>query len=161
MRSRRLATSFGFALGLLLFGVAPAQGQEEFRNEGTWKLNVAKSTFGPGMTPRSVVSTVRLEGESVRMSGVRIDADGIRTEAKFTAKLDGKDYPIQGTNHAHTVSLKRVDSRTVERTDKRDGKVIETSKTVYSDDGKTSTTTGKGRCSKGEEFDYIIVNEKQ
>ena len=95
------------------------------------------------------------------MTGVRIGADGLRTEAKFTARLDGKDYPIQGSANAETVSLKRIDSRTVERTDKRAGKVVETSTTVFSADGKISTTTGKGRCSKGEEFDYVAVNEKQ
>ena len=39
--------------------------------------------------------------------------------------------------------------------------MIESSTSVFSHDGKTSTTTGKGRSAKGEDFDYVIVNEKQ
>ena len=159
MRSRRLATSFVFVLGLLFSGLA--QAQSDLQCHGTWKLNVAKSKLGPGPAPRSITSTIEAVGESTRMTGVRIDADGVRTEAKYTARLDGKDYPLKGSANADTVSLKRIDARTIERIDKRAGKVVETSTTVFSADGKSSTTTGKGRCSKGEEFDYVAVNEKQ
>jgi hypothetical protein len=161
MRSRRLATSFGFVLASLILLVNLATAQSDIQCVGKWKLNVAKSKLGPGPSPRSITSTIETVGDSTRMTGVRVDADGSRTEAKFTAKMDGKDYPIKGSANADTVSLKRIDARTIERTDKRAGKVIETSTTVFSTDGKTSTTTGKGHCSKGEEFDYVAVNEKQ
>ena len=161
MRSRRLATSSVFVLASLILSLEQAAAQSDVQRAGTWKLNVAKSRLGPGPAPRSITSTIEAVGESTRMTGVRIDADGIRTEAKFTARMDGKDYPIKGSANADTVSLKRVDDRTVERTDRRAGKVVETSITVYSADGRTSTTTGKGRCSKGEEFEYVAVNEKE
>jgi len=161
MRSRRLATSIGLALGLFLILPTMASDDPDVPMVGTWKLNVAKSKLGPGPVPKSITSTIETVGDKTRMTGVRIGSDGLRTEAKFSAKLDGKDYPIQGSANAETVSLKRIDARTVERTDKRSGKVVETSTTVFSADGKTSTTTGKGRCSKGEEFDYVAVNEKQ
>jgi len=116
-------------------------------------VNVAKSKLGPGPSPRSIVSTIEAVGEHTRMTGVRVNADGQRLEARFVAKLDGKDYPIKGSVNAETVSLKRVNARTVERVDKRAGKVVETSRTVYSEDGKTATTTGKGICVRGEEFE--------
>ncbi len=161
MRSRRLATSFGIVLGLLIVCLDQAAAQTEVQNVGTWKLNVAKSKLGPGPAPKSITSKIEAVGDHTKMSGVRIGADGIRSEAQFTARMDGKDYPLKGSANADTVSLKRIDARTVERTDKRAGKVVETSITVYSADGKTSTTTGKGRCSKGEEFEYLAVNEKQ
>ena len=161
MRSRRLATSFGIILAMSILLVDQAMAESDIKCEGTWKLNVAKSKLGPGPSPRSITSTIEAVGDSTRMTGVRVDSDGIRTEAKFTAKIDGKDYPIKGSANADTVSLKRIDARTIQRTDKRAGKVVETSTTIFSADGKTSTTTGKGRCSKGEEFDYVAVNERQ
>jgi hypothetical protein len=161
MRSRRLATSFGFVLATLTLSLHQAAAQSDVQCVGTWKLNLVKSKLGPGPAPRSITSTIEAVGEHTRLTGVRIDSDGSRTEAKYTARMDGKDYPIKGSANADTVSLKRIDARTIERTDKRAGKVVETSITVFSADGKTSTTTGKGRCSKGEEFDYVAVNEKQ
>jgi hypothetical protein len=161
MRSRRLATSFGFAVSFLLLSHSSLMAQSEVLGLGKWKLNVAKSTMGPGPSPRSITSTIEAVGDDFRMTGVRIESDGVRNEAKYTARFDGKDYPIKGSANADTVSLKRIDARTIERTDKRAGKVVETSVTVFSVDGKTSTTTGKGRCSRGEEFDYVVVNEKQ
>jgi hypothetical protein len=161
MRSRRLATSFGLAFASFILFLDQTSAQTENQLVGTWKLNVAKSKLGPGLPPRSITSTIEAVGNHTTMTGVRIDADGVRTEAKFTARMDGKDYPLKGSANADTVSLKRVDARTVERTDKRSGKVVETSTTVFSADGKTSTTTGKGRCSKGEEFGYVAINEKQ
>ena len=161
MRSRRLATSFVLALSSLVVSQARASEQADILCVGTWKLNVAKSKLGPGPAPRSVTSTIEALGESTRMTGVHISADGVRTEATYTVKVDGKDYPIKGSANADTVSLRRIDARTIERTDKRAGKVIESSTSVFSHDGKTSTTTGKGRSARGENFDYIIINERQ
>lgn len=161
MRSRRLASSFVLAFGLMTALLGPANGQSDVPGQGTWRVNVARSKLGPGPSPRSIISTVEPVGEHTRMTGVRVNADGQRLEARFLAKIDGKDYPIKGSVNAETVSLKRVDARTIERIDKRAGKVVETSRTVYSEDGKTATTTGKGICARGEEFEFLAFNERQ
>src|SRR4051794_36604454 len=119
MRSRRPATSFGLVLSLFLLALTSASAQSDVQGVGTWKVNIAKSRLGPGPAPRSFVSTIEAVGSDTKMTGVRIDADGVRTEAHFTAKFDGKDYPIKGSPNADTVSFRRVDARTVVRTDKR------------------------------------------
>ena len=161
MRSRRPATSFGLAFSFLLASQAWASAQSDVQGVGTWRMNVAKSRIGPGQAPRSVVSTIEADGPHTKVTGVRVGADGIRTEAQFTVRFDGKDYPIKGSANADTVSFRRIDARTVERTDKRAGKVVETSTTVFSEDGKSSTTTGKARSARGEDFEFVVVNEKQ
>jgi hypothetical protein len=67
----------------------------------------------------------------------------------FTAKLDGKDYPFKGSYRYTSVSLRRVDDRTIEQTAKRDGKVVDVVKITVSADGKkltevmTSKLTGR------------------
>ena len=61
------------------------------------------------------------------------------TGVSFTAKLDGKDYPVKGSIFYDSVSLKRVDVRTIEETDKRDGNVIGVAKMTVSPDGKKMT----------------------
>ena len=61
------------------------------------------------------------------MTAEFVNADGTRTTVQYTeANFDGKDYPLTGSQFgADTVSLKRIDRRTTERTDKKGGKVIQ------------------------------------
>ena len=61
------------------------------------------------------------------------------TGESYTAKLDGKDYPVKGAYFYNSVSLKRVDDHTIEETDKRDGKVVEVARISVSPDGKKMT----------------------
>jgi hypothetical protein len=57
----------------------------------------------------------------------------------YTAKLDGKDYPYKGAFSYDTVSLKRINDRTIEETDKLNGRVMQVSKMTVSSDDKTIT----------------------
>lgn len=55
----------------------------------------------------------------------------------YDAELDGKDYPIKGGIRGTTVSLKKVDDRTVIETDKLGEKIMEVFTITVSADGKT------------------------
>ena len=55
----------------------------------------------------------------------------------YDAKFDGKDYPTQGDPGHTMVSLKRIGARTIEETDKRDGKVVGVYRMTVSSDGKS------------------------
>lgn len=61
------------------------------------------------------------------------------TGASYTAKLGGGDAPYKGDPGTTSVSIKQLNDRTVEETDKRDGKVISVAKMSVSSDGKTMT----------------------
>jgi hypothetical protein len=54
-------------------------------------------------------------------------------------KADGTDQKVTGHPYFDTMSIKVVDDRTIEETDKKDGKTVGTSKTVLSPDGKTAS----------------------
>ena len=75
------------------------------------------------------------------------DTGVFRTE--YTAQFDGKDYPIKG-GALETVSLKKIDDLTFERTGKVKGAVAETSTWKLSPDGKTLTVTTKGKIDRAE-----------
>ena len=128
---------------------------------GTWKLNVSKSKYDPGPAPKSLTAKIEAagEGEKLTADGVRGDDTPIRVE--YTAQFDGKDYPITGSPMADTVSLKRLDANTTERTDKKDGKVTQTLTRKVSSDGKTMTVTYKGTDAKGQPINNVGVFEKQ
>jgi hypothetical protein len=55
-------------------------------------------------------------------------------------KADGQDQKVSGHPYYDTVAVRVVDDRTVEVTDKKDGKTVLSYKTVVSPDGKTATT---------------------
>ena len=80
---------------------------------------------------------------------------------QYTANFDGKDYPLTGSQNADKVSLKRIDARTTERTNKKGDKVVTTVTQVVSQDGKTMTTTVKGTNAQGQAVDNVLVFEKQ
>ena len=67
------------------------------------------------------------------------------TGESYTAKLDGKDYPYKGDPGTTSVSLKQINDRTIEETDKRDGKAIYVTRMTISADGKTMTADGEDK----------------
>ena len=62
-----------------------------------------------------------------------------KTGEGYTAKLDGADYPYQGDPGITSVSLRQINDRTIEESDKRDGKTILIERIEVSPDGKTMT----------------------
>src|SRR5271157_230635 len=56
----------------------------------------------------------------------------------YDIKADGTDQSVKGHPYMDTVAIKVVDDQTIEETDKKGGKVVTTSKTVVSPDGKTA-----------------------
>ena len=75
-------------------------------------------------------------------------------------KLDGKDYPVEvsGVPPGSTSSSRRVDERTLEITDKVDGKVTRTERRELSTDLKTLTRTVRP---VGQREPAIFVFERQ
>ena len=127
---------------------------------GTWKLNVEKSKFSPGPAPKSLTITFEPAGKGVKLTTSAVNADGSTAATEYTANYDGKDYPLKGSPTADMMSMKRIDSRTVLRTDKKDGKVVATLKGVVAKNGKTYTVTVKGKTPKGEPVNNTLVFEK-
>jgi hypothetical protein len=128
---------------------------------GTWKMNAAKSKYDPGPPPQGLTVKVEPAGQGEKVTAEFVNADGSRTTTMYTANFDGKDFPLTGSQLANTVALKRVDARTTVRTDKKDGKVIQTLTRVVAQDGKTMTVTGKGTNAQGQPVNNVVVFDKQ
>jgi hypothetical protein len=128
---------------------------------GTWKLNVAKSKFDPGPAPKS--GTVKYEASSggIKRTGETIEADGKRTSIEYTAKYDGKDYPVTGSEFFDSIAVKQTKDRTVEATLKKGGKAVRTAKREISHDGNVMTIIITGISPEGEKFHNIAVYNKQ
>lgn len=127
---------------------------------GTWKLNEAKSKMAPG-APKNNTVVYAASGDSIKVTVDGTDADGKPAHNEWTGKFDGKDYPITGDPTADMRSYKQVDDRTLELTNKKNGKVTVTGKVVVSADGKTRTVTTSGTNAKGEKVENVGVYDKQ
>ena len=115
------------ALGMTLWAADPAI--------GTWKLNVAKSDT-PGPTPKAP----RLPTKKPPTASNGPAKASMRTERRrpfeYTAKFDGKDYPVTGSDLYDAITLKRINDQTAEGTLKKSGKVVSHARRVVSKDGK-------------------------
>jgi hypothetical protein len=128
---------------------------------GTWELNLAKSKFSPGPPPKSQTRMYEVTGAEVKYTLKGIDAEGKPTLVQYTAKYDGKDYPVTGSPDFDAISLRRVHALTAEATLKKGGKVIQTSTRVVSKDGKTLTLTTTGTNAKGQAVNNVAIFDKR
>jgi len=110
---------------------------------GEWMLSIAKSTFEPDNTLQRRIATFEAVPDGFKHVQETLLANGSISRVEYSAKFDGKDYPIVGSA-LDTVSVKRIDANTVERSGKVRGQIIETATRVVSADGKTLTITTKG-----------------
>ncbi len=164
MQSSWRALTFGVAvvLGVVLGAdIVHLSAQGGDPRIGTWKLNVAKSKYSPGPPPQSQTLKVEASGQGEKVTSEVVAPDGTSTTTVYTANFDGKDYPLTGSPIADMVSLKRIDARTTERTDKKGGTVAQTIRRVVSADGKTMNVTVKGKNAQGQEVSNVVVFEKQ
>jgi hypothetical protein len=110
--------------GLLMLLLAPVIAMAQSALDGTWKADLSKAQM-----PQKPDVIVLQDGMYHCKTCV----------PPFDIKADGQDQKVTGHPYYDTVSIKVVDDRTIEETDKKDGKTVITSKTMVAPDGKTAT----------------------
>jgi hypothetical protein len=102
--------------------MCPVLGSEADPFVGRWTLDEDRSKIDSGL---------RLKIER-RGAALRFESAGM----EYTALLDGDDYPIRGISSNATVSLRRLNERSIQRTYKREGKPVSGAEMNVSADGK-------------------------
>ncbi len=142
---------------------------------GTWRLDRTKSTFteskkrtGPlGVDATAVewrVMKIESAGDGLRHT---TDTRAIANDTGFfreqyTAKFDGKDYPIDlKSTFLDAVALKKIDANTIERAGKVGGQTVETATWKVSPDGKTLIVTTKGKVPGGIDYNSVQVFNRE
>ncbi len=85
----------------------------------------------------ALLTTYKTNGDEISMTSP--------TGESFTAKFDGNDYPVRGSYGWDAVSLKKINSNTIEETDKRDGTVTDLTTMSVSANGKTMTAVDNSK----------------
>jgi hypothetical protein len=155
---RRMKRQTVLSLVLLLATAGLLQAADQFT--GTWTLNIAKSKYSPGMPPKAQTTKLETLNDGIREIVDRVNADGSKTHWDFTAKFDGKDYPITGDPDRDMASVKKVDDYTLEVVNKKAGKVTTSMKLVVAKDGKSRTNTVSGKNAAGVAINNILFFDK-
>ena len=131
---------------------------------GTWKLNPEKSKAPGGRIPHPTsINIITVEGDTVTMIADHTDTAGNSEHVEYTAKLDGKEYPVKSTPPGpdpYTISLKSTDARTREFVEVL-GKITISGRDVLSEDGKTFSRVVEMKDPQGNDASIIQFFEKQ
>ncbi len=95
MRTRTLVAGVAVLVAFVaLAATTTAQGKEPW--VGTWKLNLAKSTYSPGPPAKSLTVTITAPDGGIKQVVDTVPATGAALHYESTGKFDGKDVPIEG-----------------------------------------------------------------
>jgi hypothetical protein len=161
-RIRQTCLFAAVAFGLVVVFVGMTLAQSGSSNLGTWKLNLAKSTFAPGTAPKSATFTNVVAGAGITSTSDSVAADGTARHSEYTMVYDGKDHPLTGNSlNGNVAAGTRIDANTLRFVYKKDGKVTVTTTNVASSDRKTYTITSKGTNTLGQTVNTVAVYDKQ
>ena len=149
---------------VILAAVAVVMGQTGKENPqiGTWRMNIARSTFSSGTGFKSAVSRIEAVGGGVKHTLDTVYADGTSRQYEYTTAYDGKDMPVIGNSpYGDTTALTHIDAHTVRTVYKKNGKVTVIQTSVVSNDGKTRTVTTKGTNPMGQAVNNVAVYDRQ
>ena len=156
--NRSVAFTMVMLIAALTLAVTAAAADQ---HSGTWKMNPDKSKYSPGPAPKSTTITIEADDKGVKINAEGINADGSALHVQYDAKFDGQDYPVTGVPYADTVSVKRVRADTFVSTMKKGGQAMMTVTSKVSKDGKTRTSTFKGKDAEGHDLLNVVVSDKQ
>ncbi|MEP6918705.1 MAG: hypothetical protein ABJC89_23905 [Acidobacteriota bacterium] len=122
---------------------------------GTWTLDPAQSKFSQGTGPKSLVLTFESTPDGLKYLSDLVAPDGQTSREAFTAKTDGKDYPVAGLPFDTVAMSTQGNVRT--RVDKKAGKVVMTYNGTLSADGRTLTVHQTGVDQQGQAVDNTVV----
>ncbi len=166
MRTRNLIAGVAVLVALVALGAtAAAQSKPATAGKdawaGTWKLNVAKSSYSPGPAPKSSTVVVSATDGGISQTVDTVPATGAAQHWTVTAKFDGKDVPVKGNPNADMMAFRKTGDRSYQIISKKDGKTTTTAIVMISADGKTRTNRQTGTTADGKPAKNMLVYERQ
>jgi len=160
IRLARLCTPTILVGLVMVFAAGSASAQSSEPLNGTWKLNLAKSTYSPGPAPQT--QTVMIEGTDAARK-VTVDVTPATGAAQHwsVSGATGKEVPVVGNNpNADMYVFKRINATTIEAQYMKGGKPTLKQTAVVSADGKTLTVTASGTDAQGRTVHNVAVYSK-
>ncbi len=134
------------------------------RAVGTWRYLALESSYESG--PGPLVSQRRWIRSSADLAAVTFvhdftSQDGQASHLEFTARYDGRQYPLHGSTLYNTVSLHWISEHEVRQIFKLDGKTtVEATRTVSPDGNRLTIDTVGTISSTSKDFRNLIIYER-
>jgi hypothetical protein len=141
---------------LLVAGFARAQTDPLI---GTWKLNLAKSTYDPGPPPQSLIHKYEAVGKDTYKNPREVvSSTGEASQRELTLVFDGTEH--HSSNDRSTLD-RRIDAYNLEGMSMTGGKITQVFFRFVSRDGKTLTMKTMGIDAQKKWFSNVEVFDKQ
>ena len=145
---------------LAVFFVSAVVCSAQNPNIGTWKLNEAKSKFGPG-APKNNTVVVEATGDMLKVTVDGTDGSGNPAHNEWTGNFDGKYYAVTGNPTSDMRSYRMINSRSLALAEKKGGKVGVTGRITVSRNGKSRTVITTSKNASGKWIHNTAVYDKQ
>ena len=157
MRNRLFFTSTSLMVAVLAFTVVAWAADS---NVGTWKLNLDKSKYKTGTPPKEQTLTIAESGSDLDVTINGTAADGSAIASHYTVPAQGGEGKIIQSPY-EAVSGKRMGPNEREVRYSKGGKVVLTTHSKISADGKTLTVNVKGTDMQDKPVNAAVVYDKQ
>src|SRR5487761_1087298 len=136
MNRKMLRTMLLCAAAVLFVAVGISYAATGDAFTGRWQSNMSKSRMTAD-SPKSATIVYSKDGDNIKLAADETDANGQSFHIEWTGKFDGKYYPFTGDPDIAMVSCRIINSHTLLIRGMKDGKVVATSRSVVSADGKS------------------------
>jgi hypothetical protein len=127
---------------------------------GTWKLNVDKSKFEPGLGMMFATTQIESSGKGLKTTTSNADGKGVASDLTFDSPLDGTASRVSGSPTIDTISLHRTDDHTITATATKLGKLVYTDRRAVSANGQTLTIIREGTTPDGKKYTSTMILER-
>lgn len=129
---------------------------------GKWWVIAIRSTYDPGPAPVREYTILESYGDDgLSFTSHAVMSDKSVTQRAWTAKFDGRDYPVSGDPYCDAVVLKRINVRTLMLVYKSKGSLVRTEVMEISQDGAHMALVRLGLDPQGAAVNDTLVSERE
>lgn len=156
---RKLVNHVAMCLSVFALYASVSSAQPPASIVGKWKLNLAKSKY-PAPAPKSMTLTVAPAAKGWAITVEAVGPDGQSQKWGYTSTFDGSESSVSGNATIDAAVFRSTDTGGMVEY-KKGGKVVSTTSSTISDDGKTMAVTVKVPDAQGKEVSIVAVDDRQ
>src|SRR5688572_18125579 len=153
----------GFIVIAVVFAstAVPGQSQSISLWAGTWKRNLARSSYSPGPAPKTEQTvTMEIVNGLLRVTENGFNAEGGATRIAYVVNFDGSEHAVDAAQ-ALTRTYRWIDERRFEGVNRVKGDETTMIEYALAADASTYTLTTTGITAQGQLVHHVVVYEKQ
>ena len=153
----------GFIVIAVVFAstAVPGQSQSISLWAGTWKRNLARSSYSPGPAPKTEQTvTMEIVNGLLQVTENGFNAEGRATRIAYVVNFDGSEHAVDAAQ-ALTRTYRWIDERRFEGVNRVKGDETTMIEYALAADASTYTLTTTGITAQGQLVHHVVVYEKQ